>query len=288
MKRALIGLALLLAAGLALAAPPGTPEGAPPNYDEPVVLVRLEGEGWKAFGSGVAVHNGGEEFVWTAGHVVDAAEVVKTVVDPETGRPRVQVSYVDVKVVRELYKKGIKVGEEFRFAEVVRYSDLEEGYDLALLHSRAPLCKKGAVLAASAPKVGACLYHVGSPGGPPGYNSYIPGTMAARGRPTRGLGHADENPTLFLDQYNLNIAGGSSGGPVFCEGRVVGLVTQGYRAQPTISFGVPVEVIRKFAKECECEWAVDPKCPLPPNEGWRRACARTTPLPLPPDWAPHK
>lgn len=269
----------LSAAALA-AAPAPPPAAAPRGYDDAVVLVDCGAGGT---GSGVAVRRGPHEFVWTAAHVVEDLEAVETVVPPETGTPRVVASYREPKLVRQVYKGGVLVGETARYAEVIRYSDLEGGYDLALLRTRDPVCPAGAEWAEATPPVGAALYHVGSPFGRSGYNSFVPGTVAGRFRPKRGLRHAPDARTLEMAQYSLAGGPGSSGGPVFDarSRKVVGLLTQGMVPQPTHMLGVPVEVVRRFAREADCLWAVDPAVPVPDGEDWRRSTPRTTPLPKP-------
>jgi S1-C subfamily serine protease len=249
---------------------------APKGYDDGVVLVASG----RMMGSGVAVHRGDQEFVWTAAHVVAGAERVREVVDPQTGETRFEVSYSDVRVMREVKADGCKAGEDVRIAEILRFSDPEGGYDLALLRSRAPVAKTGVGFADKSPGVGQAVYHVGSPGGLPGYNSYIPGTIAARGRPSNW---SETEPSVRMDQYSLPITGGSSGGPVFDARtwKVVGLVVQANPRQPTISFGVPVEAVRRFAKESHCEWAVDPAVPVPAGTGYHAANPRSSPLPVP-------
>lgn len=278
MKKFLLVLVVVLTTGLSVGAQ------APADFDETSVLVEVS----EGFGSGVAVRNTDTEFVWTAAHVVEGHQKVRTVIDPMTGLPRVEVTFTDVTLVREIRKDGRLVGVNKRYAEVIRYSDLETGYDLALLRSRLPSCSKGAVFAMGSPAAGQAVYAVGSPMGPTGYNSYIPGTVAAIGRPATGLFSTPLSQTLEMDQYNLNITGGSSGGPVFDlkSRQILGLTTQGNARQNTIAFVVPTRVIRKFAKESDCEWAVDPHTPLPAGDGYKKACPRMTPLPLPPEWRP--
>lgn len=273
--RHVFACAILCLSGLC-AVPSDNPDAAPPGFDDSAVLV----QSGDSSGSGVAVRRGPREFVWTAAHVVSDAQKIREVVDPQTGQSKTVVEFDDVVLYRQTKgKDGLPVLESRVRAEVLRYSDLEFGYDLALLLAKQPSCPKGAVFADKGVAVGSRLYHVGSPGGIPGYNSYIPGLLSSRGRPTRGLWHDWLRPTLGMDQYSMAIAPGSSGGPVFDrQGRVVGLVTQAYTSQNTVSFGVPVEEIRKYASECKAAWAVDD---LPVPDVIRLASPRTTPVPKP-------
>src|SRR5262249_47244612 len=84
-------------------------------------------------GSGVLFKNGKASFVWTNGHVVSSMQKVQSVIDPSTGLPRVEISYRDIEIVQLVIQNGRKVGENSRYARVVRFSDPEQdGQDLAL------------------------------------------------------------------------------------------------------------------------------------------------------------
>jgi len=250
------------------------------GYEANVVLVE-QAEGC---GTGVIVRNGEHEFVWTAAHVVDNLEKVATVVDPVSGKPKLEVTYTDAKVVRLLKKDNRIVGEEFRYAEILRYSDSELGYDLCLLRSRSPIAKTGAKWATSTPKVGTEVFHIGCPEGRKGYNTFIQGSVSATNRPRDSIRPAPEAPKLDMTQFTLSITRGCSGGPVFSkpDGKVIAIVTQIIPSNYSIAFGIPTEVVQKFAKEAKCEWAFDTSIPVPDN--FRLASPRRESLPIPTDW----
>lgn len=265
----LLVVAALSAVYLNAAVPPGSP--IPENS-----CVRVECPG-NCSGSGFSFHNGADEFVWTAGHVVKSCESIRKVVDPATGRSRWEVSYEDCKVVQSVHEGGRKVGETFRFAEIIRFSDIDEGMDIALLKTRARLTSVGAKVSRERSSVGDRIQHVGSPSGRSFEYSFLSGSVSGVNRPRHGLKHAEGKPApSYYDQYDLAIAGGCSGGPAFSPaGEVVGLVTAQHSENPSIAFGIPAWAIRKFARDHGCLFAVDPSEKV---AGLRLANPRVTPF----------
>src|SRR5947209_1074073 len=69
-------------------------------------------------GSGVVFKNGDTDFVWTAAHVVVGQQQVTTVIDPGTGRPRVDITYLDVLATRPVTEGGRKVGSLTYLAKI--------------------------------------------------------------------------------------------------------------------------------------------------------------------------
>jgi len=240
---------------------------APNDLDEPCVMISYTTAAGSVYGSGVSFINDDIEFVWTAGHVVESAEKIETIVDPQTGESKVISSFDNVKVIKYIYNDEEKVGELIVFAEVIRYSDAVNGYDLALLKTKHKITKRGTEFFEEVVNVGQEVYFIGSPMGPPGYNSYITGMVAANKRGVSGFNHNTNTPIVNLDQYNLAITGGASGGPVFDlkSNRLMGLVVRAGTSQPSIAWAVPSKVIIKFAKENDCEWAITNKVKVPDN-----------------------
>ena len=76
-------------------------------------------------------------FVWTAAHVVDGLRSVR--VEIKNGKPQTLIEFKDAQIVKELVEDGRRVGEIKMEAKVIKYSDAENGEDLALLMVR----KKG-------------------------------------------------------------------------------------------------------------------------------------------------
>ena len=76
-------------------------------------------------------------FVWTAAHVVDGLRSERRVV--KDGQTKRVIEFRDAQIVKELVEDGRRVGEIKMEAKVIKYSDAENGEDLALLMVR----KKG-------------------------------------------------------------------------------------------------------------------------------------------------
>ena len=70
-------------------------------------------------------------FVWTAGHVVDGLRSVRTII--VNGQQKRVIEFRDAQVVKELTENGRRVGELKMDAKVIKYSDADNGEDLALL-----------------------------------------------------------------------------------------------------------------------------------------------------------
>lgn len=211
-------------------------------------------------GSGVVFTRGdGINYVWTAAHVLDDLRSTRQTVDPETGTPRTVIQFEDAKVMQRLVEDGRTVGKTEMDAEVIRYSDSENGHDLALLRVR----KKGFVghsvkfyLDNKIPTIGTRLFHVGSLKGQFGSNSLTAGILSQQGRLLDGKPY---------DQTTVTAFPGSSGGGVFLEdGRYIGMLTRG--AGETFNLIVPIRRVRQWAKDAGIEWAIDPKVKMPDAE----------------------
>ena len=199
----------------------------------------------------VALSNGKKEkvnFVWTAAHVVDGLRSVRSVI--KDGRPSKVVEFKDAQIVKELVEDGRRVGEIKMEAKIIKYSDSENGEDLALLMIR----KKGFIdktttfhTADDPVPIGTELYHVGSLLGQIGSNSMTRGILSQVGR-VLDLGTGDG---VVFDQTSCPGFPGSSGGGVFLsernkghEGHYVGMLVRG--AGETFNLIVPVR--RKMSR----------------------------------------
>ena len=110
------------------------------NYLQDIsVTIRSETDYQKSEGSGVLITRDiGKEkitFVWTCAHVVDNLRDVRTVI--EDGVTKKLVEFDDVQIIKELVEGGRRVGEIKMDAEVIKYSDADDGEDLAVLMVRA-------------------------------------------------------------------------------------------------------------------------------------------------------
>lgn len=230
------------------------------------VTIRSENRYSKSEGSGALITRkiGDEEitFVWTCGHVVDNLRNVRTIVD-EHGNPKKIVEFRDVQIVQELVEKGRRVGEVKMDAQVLKYSDADDGEDLALLMVRSRGYGKASAqfyLDSSEPiiPIGTSLYHVGSLLGQMGANSMTYGIVSQVGR-TLGAGKVE------YDQTTVTAFPGSSGGGVYTtDGKYVGMIVRG--AGEGFNFMVPVRRMVRWAEEHDIMWALDPTIQTPSIE----------------------
>jgi len=205
-------------------------------------------------------------FVWTAAHVVDGLRSVRTVI--KDGRSIKIVEFKDAQIVQELVEDGRRVGEMKMEAKVIKYSDSENGEDLALLMIR----KKGYIdksvtfyQGKSKPvAIGTELYHVGSLLGQTGSNSMTRGICSQVGR-VLNLGTGSG---VVFDQTTVTAFPGSSGGGVFLSersddksGQYVGMLVRG--AGETFNLIVPIRRMRDYAKREGILWAIDEDSPVP-------------------------
>ena len=215
-------------------------------------------------GSGVLFSRDGVTFVWTAAHVVDGLRHTRPLIDPETGTPRVSVEFNDAEIVQEFTQDGRRIGEMKFDARILKYSDSENGEDLALLEVRKKgFSTKSAVfyLDDEIPKIGTKLLHVGSLLGQVGSNSLTSGIVSQIGR-TLPLG----NSKVVFDQTTVTAFPGSSGGGVFLESdfRYMGMLVRGAGEQ--FNFIVPARRLKAWAVKNKVDWAIDPSIPLPSQE----------------------
>ena len=204
-------------------------------------------------------------FVWTAGHVVDGLRSVRTVI--REGQSRKVVEFKDAQIVKELVENGRRVGELKMDAKIIKYSDAEDGEDLALLMVRKTsfIKSNAAFYSEDTPvPIGTELYHVGSLLGQQGSNSMTRGIVSQVGR-VLSLGTGDG--TVF-DQTTVTAFPGSSGGGVFLSersgnntGQYMGMLVRG--AGETFNLIVPVRRMRSWATEQDVLWAIDLEQEIP-------------------------
>ena len=206
-------------------------------------------------------------YVWTAAHVVDGLRKVRSVV--VNGTPKVVVEFSDAQIVREYTQDGRRIGEIKMEARIVRYSDAEQGEDLALLQVRkvnfVPATTTATFYdAEKIPEIGTPLCHVGSLLGQVGANSYTEGVLSQIGR-VLDLGATG---TVF-DQTTVTAFPGSSGGGVYTrDGKYVGMLVRGAGEQ--FNFIVPVRRMNDWAKRAGVTWAIDPKVKMPTDDELRK------------------
>lgn len=224
------------------------------------VTIRSEDGYQKSEGSGVLITReiDGEKvtFVWTCGHVVDNLRNVRNVI--EEGKPLKVVEFDDVQIIKELVEGGRRVGEIKMDATVVKYSDADDGEDLALLMVRARDYGKASAtfyLSKDEPiiPIGTQLFHVGSLLGQMGANSMTSGIISQVGR---------IHGKVEFDQTTVTAFPGSSGGGVYLQnGEYVGMIVRG--AGEGFNLMVPVRRIERWAKKHNIMWALDPSLRAP-------------------------
>ena len=224
------------------------------------VTIKSESNYNASEGSGVLVNRmiGKEKttFVWTCAHVIDNLRSVRTVI--EHGVPKKMVEFDDVQIIKELVESGRRVGEIKMDAKVIKYSDANNGEDLALLMVRAKdygkdstkfyLNKENPII-----PIGTQLFHVGSLLGQMGSNSMTTGIVSQVGR---------IHGKVEFDQTTVTAFPGSSGGGVFLEnGEYVGMIARG--AGEGFNLMIPIRRIIRWSKEHNIMWAIDPSVKMP-------------------------
>lgn len=206
-------------------------------------------------------------FVWTAGHVIEDLRSVRTVVDSD-GRDRKLVEFKEPRIVKQLVEDGRRVGEIQMACTVVKYSDSEDGHDLALLMVRKrDFVEQGAkfYLKDDPVEIGTELFHVGSLLGEMGANSMTSGIMSQVGR-TLDLGSGSSR---VFDQTTVPAFPGSSGGGVYFadgqhKGEYIGMLVRG--AGESFNLIVPIRRVRQWCKSVDLGWAIDPSVKAPSLE----------------------
>jgi hypothetical protein len=230
------------------------------------VTIRSEGEWSAGEGSGVIftrkdAKGNQVNFVWTAGHVIDnLRKTRKTVVN---GTPKTIVEFKDPMVVKEIRQNGRTVGRLQMDAEVLKYSDADNGHDLALLRVRKLNFVTDTVtfyLDKKIPPLGEDLLHVGSLLGQMGANSMTDGIYSQHGRLIKSL-----NKHVF-DQTTCTAFPGSSGGGVYLkkDARYVGMLVRG--AGEGFNLIVPVRRMVDYCEKHKIMWALDKSVAMPTED----------------------
>lgn len=214
-------------------------------------------------GSGVIVtkkdKNGDSvNFVLTAAHVVADLRSEREIVSSE-GAKKTVVEFKDAKVIKVLVEEGRTVGRLELDAEVIKYSEADNGDDLSLLKLR----KKNFVnvsidfyMEDKIPVIGTELFHVGSLLGQMGANSMTAGIVSQIGR---------LHEKKIFDQSTCAAFPGSSGGIITLrDGRYIGMLVRG--AGETFNLYVPMRRIKSWADRNDINWLFDPNKPAPNEE----------------------
>jgi len=243
------------------------------------VTIRAEGAYSAGEGSGVIFTRKDSKgrlvnFIWTAGHVIDNLRTErKVLVD---GSPKTLVEFKDPVVVKEIRQNGRTVGRLQMDAEVLKYSESEDGHDLALLRVRKLNFVTDSVvfyLDKSIPPLGTDLLHVGSLLGQFGANSMTDGIYSQHGRVIKSL-----NKRIF-DQTTCTAFPGSSGGGVYLKhdgnARYVGMLVRG--AGEGFNLIVPVRRMVEYCEKNKIMWALDSSVKMPSEEELSKMPIENTP-----------
>ena len=234
------------------------------------VTIRSEGDFSIGEGSGVIftrkdAKGNQVNFVWTAAHVIDnLRKTRKTVIN---GMPKTLVEFKDPMVVKEIRQNGRTVGRLQMDAEVLKYSDADDGHDLALLRVRKLNFVTDTVtfyLDKKIPPLGEDLLHVGSLLGQMGANSMTDGIYSQHGRLIKSL-----NKHVF-DQTTCTAFPGSSGGGVYLksDARYVGMLVSG--AGEGFNVIVPVRRMIDYCEKHKIMWALDRSIPMPSEDDLKK------------------
>ena len=236
------------------------------------VTIRAEGAFSAGEGSGVIFTRKDSKgnlvnFVWTAAHVIDnLRRERKTLV---RGTHKTIVEFKDPMIIKEIRQNGRTVGRLQMDAEVLKYSDSEDGHDLALLRVRKLNFVTDSVvfyLDEPIPPLGTELLHVGSLLGQMGANSMTDGIYSQHGRILKNL-----NKHIF-DQTTCTAFPGSSGGGVFLKhgvggdtnARYVGMLVRG--AGEGFNLIVPVRRMIDYCEKNKIMWALDKNVKMPAED----------------------
>lgn len=196
-----------------------------------VVGIQMDG---RIIGTGFAVQKAGTTYIWTAAHVMicenceDADDHVYTITQ--------RIEYQDVYVGRT----SIPI-------EIVK---VDRAWDIALLKSKITLPVPGVSFSSEVAEVGDPIFHIGNMAG-----SVLEGSLT--------FGHISKlnrNATRLwvrpLDQLDIVIMGGSSGGPIFNEaGEVIGILVGGF-SYNTPGLMVPVRDVVEWARDNKVTFAL--------------------------------
>ena len=235
------------------------------------VTIRSEGQYSNGEGSGVIftrkdAKGNSVNFVWTAAHVIDNLRSTrKVVVD---GTPKTLVEFKDPMVVKEIRQDGRTVGRLQMDAEVLKYSDADDGHDLALLRIRKYNFVKDTVTfhldRNDIPKLGTDLLHVGSLLGQMGANSMTDGIYSQHGRLIKSL-----NKYVF-DQTTVTAFPGSSGGGVYLKSNAnyIGMLVRG--AGEGFNLIVPIRRMQDYCEKHKIMWSLDPSVAMPEEDDLKK------------------
>ena len=266
MKNKIIGLITALALIVLPSVAAEKKQSTADHLQNVSVTIRSEGTFSAGEGSGVIFTRKDKDgnlvnLVWTAAHVIDNLRSTREVV--VNGSKKLLVEFKDPMVVKEIRQNGRTVGRLQMDAEVLKYSDADDGHDLALLRVRKLNFVTDTVtfyLNKEIPPLGEDLLHVGSLLGQMGANSMTDGIYSQHGRLIKSL-----NKYVF-DQTTVTAFPGSSGGGVYLkkDARYVGMLVRG--AGEGFNLIVPVRRMVDYCEKHKIMWALDKSVAMPTED----------------------
>ncbi len=200
-------------------------------------------------------------FVLTAAHVVAGLRSVRVII--EDGKEKKIVEFKDASLIKQLVEDGRNVGNLEINCKILKYSEADNGEDLALLIVR----KRNFVTSSTKfyidnnmiLPIGTSLYHVGSMFGESGANSMTDGILSQVGH-VLNLGSGDG---VIMDRVSVVAWPGSSGGGVFLtkDGKYMGMLVRGIGGN--FNMVVPIRRIIKWAKTNDIEWVFNSNLSIP-------------------------
>ena len=202
-------------------------------------------------------------FIWTVGHTVDDAISVPIMFLLTGPTAEFKRDFNAVDVIRHKTKNGEHVSKIIVKAKVIKFSDHLKGEDIAILLIQGDTFNdRSATFMTNnyIPWQGQRTYHVGSPSGEKGHNSFSRGEVSYVGR-------------LYLeklyDQTTSMVLHGSSGGGVFDEdGKYIGMISR--MKGSAYNFMVPARRMETWAKDQGVSWAFDPTIPMPSEKEFKQ------------------
>ena len=237
------------------------------------VTIRAESSESSGEGSGVIFtrkdsNNNTINLVWTAAHVVDNLRSERQVL--VNGVRKTIIEFKDPVIIKEIRQDGRIVGSLQMDAEVLKYSDSENGHDLALLKIRKFNFISDSVsfyLEKDILPLGTDLLHVGSLLGQMGANSMTDGIYSQHGRIIKDLN------SFVFDQTTCIAFRGSSGGGIFLKNddrvRYVGMLVRG--AGQGFNLIVPIRRMVQFCEKNDIMWALDSSLKMPDEKDLKKS-----------------
>lgn len=236
-----------------------------PEYLQSISVKVIVGSG---AGSGIAFTrkdaNGKDvTFIWTAAHIFthhDDVDIFSFLPDQQSNNfavstPPSPTLYADIQQI--IVKDGITIVKTNKSTKLFKFSDDDNGQDLAVLKVNGPFFNTNTVvfdLSNRIPKIGEPLYSMAAPYGY--WGSLSIGIYSFIGR------NIDD---MLFDQSTTIVFPGSSGGGLFAFNGLYEGMSNIMKAS-NINFITPIRRIQQWVKAEKIEWLIDPTIPMPSDK----------------------